>query len=233
VESGNSVSLGLPENRSPNSHPANPGRSPPTGLRRRREAVTVAAVANDYLALPADLPAPVDDGACRHLPGLPLPPIRLPSTGGGVVDLSEPVAALTVIYIYPMTGVPGVPLPAGWDAIPGARGCTPQSCAFRDRFNRFAGLGCRVFGLSSQTTAHQSELKDRLHLPFELLSDAHFAFAGALRLPTFEVEGRRLLRRVTLILNQGRIEHVFYPVFPPNRSADQVLDWLATRPLSQ
>jgi peroxiredoxin len=148
-----------------------------------------------------------------------------------MVGLSNLTAARTVIYCYPMTGVPGKPLPEGWDMIPGARGCTPQTCGFRDHFQELLQLQAEVFGLSTQTTEYQLEMAQRLHLPFEILSDAEFRLCEALRLPTFEVEGVRLLRRLTLIVRGGRIEHVFYPVFPPNESADQVMRWLQDHPI--
>ena len=184
-----------------------------------------------FTDLPSDLPRPVDDGACDHLPGLVMPPLWLPSTSGRLVDLGALGAERTVIYCYPRTGRPGEPLPDGWDAIPGARGCTPQSCAFRDHHRELADLGADVYGLSTQTTEYQREMAERLHLPFEVLSDARFAFVDALRLPTFEVEGMRLVKRLTLIVRDQRIEHVFYPVFPPDASAAQVLDWLERHPL--
>jgi peroxiredoxin len=130
-----------------------------------------------------------------------------------------------------MTGVPGKPLPEGWDMIPGARGCTPQTCSFRDHHQELLRLKADLFGLSTQTTEYQLEMADRLHLPFEILSDAEFRVCEALRLPTFEVDGMRLVRRLTLIFRGGRIEHVFYPVFPPNESADQVVRWLQDRPI--
>ena len=136
-----------------------------------------------------------------------------------------------MIYCYPRTGRPGEPLPDGWDAIPGARGCTPQSCAFRDHHRELADLGAEVYGLSTQTTDYQREMAERLHLPFEVLSDARFALTDALRLPTFEVDGMRLIKRLTLIVRDQRIEHVFYPVFPPNESAAQVIDWLERHPI--
>ena len=184
-----------------------------------------------FTDLPSDLPRPVDDGACDHLPGLALPPIRLPSTSGRLVDLGALSAPRTVIYCYPRTGRPGEPLPDGWDAIPGARGCTPQACAFRDHHLELADLGAEVYGLSTQTTDYQREMAERLHLPFEVLSDADLAFVDALRLPTFEAGGMRLVKRLTLIVRDGRIEHVFYPVFPPDASADQVINWLRRHPL--
>jgi peroxiredoxin len=181
--------------------------------------------------LPPDLPRPVDDGACDHLPGLPMPSVRLPSIAGRVVDLGALAAPRTVIYCYPRTGRPGEPLPDGWDTTPGARGCTPQSCAFRDHHSELAELGAEVYGLSTQTTDYQREMAERLHLPFEVLSDAGCALVEALRLPTFEVDGMRLVKRLTLIVRDQRIEHVFYPVFPPDESADQVASWLRRHPI--
>ena len=179
--------------------------------------------------LPANLPRPVDDGAANHLAGTRMPAISLPSTRGRMVDLAALPPGYTVIYCYPMTGVPGKPLPEGWDAIPGARGCTPQTCAFRDHIAEFTALNATVFGLSTQTTAYQQEMAERLHVPFEVLSDADFALCNALKLPTFDVEGMRLVRRLTIVIRNSRIEQVFYPVFPPNESADQVLTWLKGR----
>jgi peroxiredoxin len=175
--------------------------------------------------LPADLPRPVDDGAAAHLAGMAMPRIALRSTSGRMVEVSQSASPRTVIYCYPMTGVPGRPLPEGWDAIPGARGCTPQACNFRDHHEDLLQLQAEVFGLSTQTTEYQREMADRLHLPFEVLSDFEFQLCDALRLPTFEVEGTRLLKRLTLIVRGRRIEQIFYPVFPPNESADQVLRW--------
>ena len=185
---------------------------------------------NDF-PFPADLPRPVDDGAAAHLVGIAMPKIGLCSTSGRMVDVSELTAPRTVIYCYPMTGVPGKPLPEGWDAIPGARGCTPQSCNFRDRHHELLELGTEVFGLSTQTTEYQREMGNRLHLPFEVLSDFQFQLCDALRLPTFAVESTRLLKRLTLIVRAGRVKHVFYPVFPPNESADQVLRWIGENPV--
>jgi peroxiredoxin len=184
----------------------------------------MASAQNPY-ELPNDLPVPEDDGAADHLPGMRLPPISLASTSGAVVDLTA-LPGRTVVYCYPMTGKPDRSLPAGWDEIPGARGCTPQSCSFRDHHAELRALGASVFGLSTQDTDYQSEATTRLHLPFALLSDSDLAFAGALDLPTFEVEGMVLLKRLTLIIDEGWIEKVFYPVFPPDRSAEEVVEWL-------
>lgn len=175
--------------------------------------------------LPADLPVPVDDGACDHLPGLRLPSVPLRSTAGETVDLAL-LKGRTVVYCYPRTGRPDQEPPKGWNEIPGARGCTPQSCAFRDHHGALSDLGARVFGLSTQDTEYQREAVDRLHLPFPLLSDADLALARGLRLPTFEVQSMVLIKRLTLVIRDGRIEKVFYPVFPPDRNAEQVIAWL-------
>lgn len=174
---------------------------------------------------PKDLPAPVDDGAAAHLQGWVLPELALPSTGGESVNLAR-LAGRWVLYIYPMTGRPGVPLPDGWDTIPGARGCTPQACSFRDHYTELKSLNTGVFGLSAQDTGYQREARDRLHLPFELLSDSALQLKHLLRLPTFTVEEMELYKRLTLIVEDGRIVKVFYPVFPPERNADDVLAWL-------
>jgi peroxiredoxin len=175
--------------------------------------------------LPYNLPIPTDDGTAGHLPGTLLPPIPLASTGGETVDLSA-LTERTVVYCYPMTGRPDRSLPAGWDEIPGARGCTPQSCSFRDHHAELLALGTRVFGLSTQDTEYQREAAARLRLPFALLSDENLVFAEALDLPTFEVEGMVLLKRLTLVIKDGRGEKVFYPVFPPDRSAQDIVEWL-------
>jgi peroxiredoxin len=160
-----------------------------------------------------------------------MPPISLRSTGNRIVNLSELSAPRTVIYCYPMTGVPGKPLPEGWDMIPGARGCTPQTCGFRDHYQELLQFNIALFGLSTQTTEYQREMADRLHLPFEILSDSELKLCKALRLPTFEVDGMRLVKRITIILRSSRIEHVLYPVFPPNESADEVLRWVKSNPI--
>jgi len=176
--------------------------------------------------LPADLPVPEDDGACAHLAGMRLPPVTLISTSGHSVDLAR-LAGLAVVYVYPRTGRPDQELPTGWNAIPGARGCTPQSCAFRDHYRELRDLGVgSLFGLSTQDTAYQREAVARLHLPFELLSDEKLEFAQALKLPTFSVDGMTLIKRLTLIARDGVIEQVFYPVFPPDANAPEVVSWL-------
>ena len=160
-----------------------------------------------------------------------MPAIALPSTSGTLVNLGALTAPRTVIFCYPMTGKPGKPLPDGWDAIPGARGCTPQTTAFRDHFQELAALGTDLFALSTQTTDYQREMAERLHLPFQVLSDAEFKLCDALRLPTFEVAGMRLVKRLTLVVRDGAIETVFYPVFPSDQNAAQVLHWLKANPL--
>ncbi|PPC93485.1 MAG: peroxiredoxin [Methylotenera sp.] len=183
--------------------------------------------------LPKNLPAPTDDDAAKHLEGLALPPISLHVTGGKTINIGE-LHGLTVIYIYPMTGQPGVPLPDGWDQIPGARGCTPQSCSFRDHFLSLQALNTNVFGLSSQNTDYQYEVWHRLHLPFPLLSDPTLHLKKLLQLPTFEVKTAiftaELYKRLTLIIKEGLIVKVFYPVFPPDQNAQQVIDWLTNNP---
>ena len=178
--------------------------------------------------LPTDLPVPQDDGACNHLLGMPLPNVALLATDGSMVNLSQLPGRL-VIYCYPMTGQPNVPLPEGWDQIPGARGCTPQSCAFRDHYQELQALNANVFGLSVQSTDYQREMATRLHLPFQVLSDEHYQFQKALNLPTFVAAGMTLLKRVTLISHQGRIEAVHYPIFPSDSDPAWVLDYLKSK----
>ncbi|MEW6491325.1 MAG: peroxiredoxin [Cyanobacteriota bacterium] len=175
--------------------------------------------------LPKNLPVPSDDGGCDRLLGKLLPSLALSSTHGRSVDVSA-ISGRVVIYCYPMMGRPDLPLPDGWDQIPGARGCTPQSCAFRDHYQELSRLGAQVFGLSTQSTAEQKEAAERLHLPFELLSDSDLCFAQALKLPRFDMEGKQLIKRVTLISEAGKIIKVFYPVFPPDKNANEVVSWL-------
>lgn len=185
----------------------------------------------DLYTIPKDIAVPVDDGACNHLSGMSVSSIPLPSTANRSVDL----AAISgerriVVYCYPRTGKPGEEPPNGyaaWNRIPGARGCTPQTCAFRDYYNELQKLGAKVFGLSTQTTEYQQELVEREHLPFEILSDAKLRFANALRLPIFEVESATLLKRLTLIIYKREIIKVFYPVFPPDKNAEEVIAWLS------
>ena len=178
--------------------------------------------------LPTDLPVPQDDGACNHLVGMPLPNVALLATDGSMVNLSQ-LAGRLVIYCYPMTGQPNVPLPEGWDQIPGARGCTPQSCAFRDHYQELQALNANVFGLSVQSTDYQREMATRLHLPFQVLSDEQYQFQKALNLPTFVAAGMTLLKRVTFISHQGRIEAVHYPIFPSDSDPAWVLDYLKSK----
>ena len=176
--------------------------------------------------LPPDIPAPQDDGAADHLTGMTLPDLALPATSGGTVNLSK-LTGRIVLYIYPRTGVPGVDLPPGWNDIPGARGCTPQSCAFRDHHAELKALGvAQVLGLSTQDTAYQQEAARRLQLPFAILSDEKLAFTQALKLPTFTVAGMTLLKRMALVIDGGKIVKVFYPVFPPDKNAEEVVAWL-------
>jgi peroxiredoxin len=186
-------------------------------------------MATDHSELPVGLPVPEDDGAADHLAGMALPKIRLPSTLGQAVDLAELSRDRLVAYVYPRTGTPGRPSPIGWDDIPGARGCTPQSCAYRDSLAEFTSLGAAVLGISAQSPDEQSEFAGREHIPFPLLGDGGLRLAGALRLPTFEVEGMILYRRLTFVAEGGKIAKVFYPVFPPDRNAAEVLAWLTSR----
>ena len=181
---------------------------------------------HDPTFLPPGIPVPQDDGAARHLTGMRLPDLALPATRGGAINLPL-LAGRSVLYISPRTGVPGVDLPPGWDDIPGARGCTPQSCGFRDHFAELKTLGVsHLFGLSTQDTDYQREAAERLHLPFAILSDAKLAFARALNLPTFSVAGMMLLKRMALVIDDGVIDKVFYPVFPPDQNAADVVAWL-------
>ncbi|MBV1860584.1 MAG: peroxiredoxin [Nannocystaceae bacterium] len=186
-------------------------------------------MAHDIHQLPRGLPIPEDDGACSHLVGMQLPSISRPSTHGASIDLSE-IAGGCVVFAYPRTGRPGAaPLIADWDTIPGARGCTPQTCSFRDAYDETDRLGVAIHGLSTQEPAYQHEMAHRLQLPFPVLSDHDLALTRALRLPTFEVQGHTLLRRLAWYAENGVIERVFYPVFPPNKNAEIVLSWLRSR----
>jgi len=186
----------------------------------------MADLQHNPMVLPDALPAPQDDGAARHLTGAALPDLSLPATDGADVNLVRLVGR-TVVYIYPRTGRPGQPLPEGWDGIPGARGCTPQSCGFRDHFADLKRLGvAQLFGLSTQTTDYQREAVERLHLPFAILSDAELRLTRALKLPTFEVAGMTLIKRMAWVIDDGVIAKVFYPVFPPDQSAEEVIAWL-------
>ena len=185
---------------------------------------------HDPNVLPADIPAPLDDGGARHLQGARLPSVPLAATDGSRVDLSK-LAGRTVLYIYPRTGVPGQSPPDGWDQIPGARGCTPQSCSFRDHFAELKRLGvAQLFGLSTQTTDYQREAVERLHLPFAILSDAELRLTRALDLPTFVFNGMTLMKRMAWVIDTGTITKVFYPVFPPDKNATEVMAWLQGAP---
>jgi peroxiredoxin len=186
---------------------------------------------DDVYTIPPGLPVPLDDGAAAHLTGARLPALVLPSTAGGPVDLSR-AGGRIVVYVYPRTGEPDKPpLTADWDAIPGAPGCTPQTCGFRDHFAELQALGVSaVFGLSTQDTAYQRELAQRLHLPFPILSDVDLRLTSALGLPAFTVENLILLKRMALVIDDAVIAKVFYPVFPPDRNAEEVAAWLRAHP---
>jgi peroxiredoxin len=182
--------------------------------------------AHNPLVLPDNIPVPQDDGGARHLAGAKLPDLALPATDGKTVNLSK-LKGRTVVYIYPRTGVPGVDAPPGWDSIPGARGCTPQSCSFRDHFGELKRLGvAQLYGLSSQDTAYQQEAASRLHLPFPILSDEKLTLTKALKLPTFTTSSMTLLKRMALVIDDGTIVKAFYPVFPPDKNAEEVIAWL-------
>jgi peroxiredoxin len=182
--------------------------------------------ATDPNILPNGLPIPVDDGAAAHLAGMRLADLALDATDGHSVNLSR-LPGRTVLYIYPRTGVPGVNNPDGWDDIPGARGCTPQSCSFRDHFAELKALGvAHIYGLSTQDTGYQREAAERLHLPFAIVSDDKLELTRAIKLPTFEAAGRTLLKRMALVTDDGWITKVFYPVFPADKNAEEVIAWL-------
>jgi len=182
--------------------------------------------AHDPQFLPSDIPAPQDDGGARHLTGAQLPDLALPATSGAAVNLAQ-LKGRTVVYVYPRTGVPGVDAPPGWDDIPGARGCTPQSCGFRDHFAELKRLGvAQLYGLSTQDSGYQREAATRLHLPFPILSDEKLALTRAMNLPTFTTSGMTLLKRMALVIDDGKITKVFYPVFPPDKNAAEVVAWL-------
>jgi peroxiredoxin len=186
----------------------------------------MSAVLHNPLELPAGLPAPVDDGGARHLAGRSWPDLTLPGSDGSSINLAR-THGRAVVYAYPRTGRPGEALPTGWDAIPGARGCTPQSCGFRDHFAELNDLGVgQLYGLSTQSSDDQREVARRLHLPFALLSDARLELQRALALPTFAADGMTLLKRLTMVIDDGVITKVLYPVFPPDRSAADVVAWL-------
>lgn len=188
----------------------------------------------DYSHLPDGLPVPIDDGGTDHLVGAAMPSLVLATTAGDEVNVSALGPGRTIIYLYPLSGRPGVELPEGWDEIPGARGCTTEACDFRDHFDLLRAAGAwQVYGLSSQDSEYQREFVERMRLPFAVLSDDRHALGDALTLPTFEAGGERLYKRLTLVVREGRIEHVFYPIFPPNTHAQRVLDWLHANPVAR
>lgn len=178
------------------------------------------------------IPAPADDGAARHLVGMAIPAVSLLATDDTSVTLSE-LTGRVVVFGYPRTGEPGkIALVDDWDMIPGARGCTPQTCAFRDLFADLRAAGARhVYGLSTQDNAYQTEMASRLHLPFPVLSDEKLELTEALNLPTMDVAGLTMIKRIAIIIDDARISHVFYPVFPPDRNAGDVLAWLKANPV--
>lgn len=190
-------------------------------------------MSDDFTSLPVDLPAPEDDGAADHLPGSLLPSLALPSTQGGTPELAELARGRLVAYVYPRTGIPEQPSPAGWDDIPGARGCTPQSCSYRDSLPEFERLGASVVGISAQEPSEQREFAEREQIPFPLLSDHGLRLARDLGLPTFEAGGMTLYRRLTLVAEAGTVIKAFYPVFPPDRDATAVVAWLIDHPASK
>ncbi len=180
----------------------------------------------DPYALPGDLPVPADDGACDHLQGMRMPAVSLRSTAGRVVNTAEVSSGRAVFFFYPETGRPGDPIPRAWNEIPGARGCTPQSCSFRDHHAEFMKLGFEIFGVSSQEFAEQVEFSRRNKLPYQLLNDSDFQLTKALHLPTFKFRSRLFIKRLALVAREGRIDKVFYPVFPPNKNAELVLEFI-------
>lgn len=187
------------------------------------------SASHDPTRLPADLPRPEDDGACDHLTDRPLHSMALPATTGGRFDIATQPGRW-VVYCFPKASQPNVPLPDGWDSIPGARGCTPQSMAFRDQYDDIRALHANIVGISTQTPEVQAEVAARLALPFPLLSDEKLGFAKSLDLPTFEVDGVTMIKRLTLIVTEGVIDHVIYPVFPPDKAAEEAIVWLLAHP---
>jgi peroxiredoxin len=186
----------------------------------------MAQRSDNLMQIPPNLPVPLDDGACDHLPGMQVPSLPLQSTTGRTVNLAAGASGRVIVYAYPRTGTPDKEVPANWNEIPGARGCTPQSCSMRDHYKEVKALGAEIFGLSTQTTEYQKEMVERLHLPFEVLSDVDLKLTHALNLPTFTFDGMTLIKRLTLVIKDGRIEKVFYPVFPPDKHGEQVVAWL-------
>jgi peroxiredoxin len=187
-------------------------------------------VAPEYHELPPDLPVPEDDGAADHLAGAELPSLRLPVAGDGELDLAQAAAGTLALFVYPRTGTPGVPLPPGWDEIPGARGCTPQTCSFRDRFGELSQLGAAIVGVSAMDPDEQAAFAEREAIPYPLLNDRSLRLRDELGLPVFEVAGMTLYKRLALIARGGNIVTAFYPVFPPDQNAAQVSAWLRENP---
>jgi peroxiredoxin len=198
----------------------------PAGLALLAERMTAQQKPPSPDPLPPNLPVPKDDGGAKHLTGMAVPSIPLMSTSKRMVDISKPTRARTIVYFYPMTGRPGVTMPPGWDDIPGARGCTLETCGFRDLHAELAKLNAGVYGISVQSTDYHKEMVDRLKVPFDVLSDEKMALAKAMKLPLFTAGGMTLNKRLTLVLRGGKVEHVFYPVFPPDKHADEVIAWL-------
>ena len=185
------------------------------------------------MQLPNNLPVPKDDGACIHLAGMEVPDVQLETTKSRFFNLRAESEKPTVIFFYPRTGEPGEPAPPDWDIIPGARGCTPQSCGFKDLFKEFKSVNVQVYGASSQDSVYQKEFVERMHIPFEILSDRDFQLTEALKLPTFTYNGMRLIKRLALLIDKRTIGKVFYPVFPPNENASTVLDWIKTNRINE
>ena len=187
---------------------------------------TKGVLDTDPYVLREGLPVPADDGACLHLSGIKVPSISLRSTSGRDVNLAGASRGQVVFFFYPETGKPGTQIPKSWNDIPGARGCTPQSCAFRDHYPEFKELGFEVFGVSAQSLDEQKEFATRNNLPYDLLNDPDFRLTNELRLPTFKFESKTFIKRLALVVRRGRIEKVFYPVFPPDKNAEVVLEYL-------
>lgn len=181
---------------------------------------------NNFYSLPENLPVPQDDGACAHLEGILLPSLPLRTTANRTIDLAAITKSPTVLFFYPRTGRPDEAAPIGWDEIAGARGCTPQSCGYRDLYSEFQSLGVQVFGVSTQATEFQQELVQRIYLPYEIISDADFNLTNTLKLPTFIFNSIRLLKRAAWFCKDGKIKKVFYPVYPPDKNAETVLNWI-------
>ncbi|VAW52529.1 Alkyl hydroperoxide reductase subunit C-like protein [hydrothermal vent metagenome] len=179
----------------------------------------------DLYQLPEGLPVPVDDGACNHLEGAPFPSMLITVTPHATYDFSKE-KGINIIFFYPMIGHPDSLPMTGWNEIPGARGCTPQALSYKNYFRQITKLGVRLFGASSQALKEQNDAIDRLKLPFELINDSSFLLSNALKLPTFQFNEIKMIKRLTLVVVDGVIKKVFYPVFPPNKNVDDVIVWL-------